>query len=781
MFTSLTRRLRQDQDLPEEIYASLVDSLYRNLTAMLAGTLSATFGTLISAWKTGDWVFGLIALATALVGVARYFDWKAYARREEQSTRASTAVWELRYALGAGVSAFLLGLWCFFAFVTTSDHIVHLMCIAVTIGNSAGVSGRNFGRPRIVTVQTIGSFVPLFAALVLRLDPYYAAVAGFVFPFSIALKVISNTLYQNLLKAVIATRDMTALASRFDTALNNMPHGLCMFDAQRRVVVSNRRLTELIGVSRDIAQRNVTVRQLLLDCIPAGTVTNLSSERLAELFDSRLSGRSSDDLVLEVEGNRALAVNFQPMENGGSVVLVEDITDRRNAEAKIKHMARYDALTGLPNRVHFQDQMDRALAVMRRTGDSCALLFIDLDQFKQINDTLGHACGDQLLCAVAERLRHIVRECDVVARFGGDEFIVLQSPVKKPEEASTLAHRIVDELSESYEIDGHRLVIGASIGIAMASEQNATADILLQNADMALYRAKFDGRGTWRFFEPDMEVKAQARRKLELDLRHALETDAFEIYYQPLFNLKTSQISTCEALLRWPHPERGMISPAEFIPVAEEMGLIVEIGRWVLRRACIECSRWPRHIRVAVNLSAIQFRRGDVVADIHEALAISGLPSNRLEVEITESVLLQDTEATRAALLRLRDDGIRISLDDFGTGYSSLSYLHSLPLHKVKIDRSFLQGLGTNERSLTLLHGVAKLSAELGLSVVIEGIETEQQLALISAEKSIDEAQGFLFSMPIPSRQLLTLLEATSSRIRQLPERPRRASAAAGL
>jgi predicted signal transduction protein with EAL and GGDEF domain len=289
------------------------------------------------------------------------------------------------------------------------------------------------------------------------------------------------------------------------------------------------------------------------------------------------------------------------------------------------------------------------------------------------------------------------------------------------------------------------------------------ADMLLKNADMALYRAKQDGRAGWRFFEPDMDVKAQARRQLELDLRAALTNDAFEVYYQPLLNLKTMRISTCEALMRWPHPERGMVSPGEFIPIAEEMGLIVEIGNRVLRKACVECTKWPSEVRVAVNLSPIQFRRGDVTAVVREALEASGLAANRLEIEITESVLLQDTQATRACLHQLREMGVRISLDDFGTGYSSLSYLHAFPLDKVKIDRSFLQGIETTERSLTLVHGVARLSADLGLSVVIEGVETHKQLALITRERSVDEAQGFLFSPAIQSRDVRKLLYSRAS------------------
>jgi diguanylate cyclase (GGDEF)-like protein len=771
MLTSPKRHLEQNTELPEEIYVSLVGSLFVDSASMLAGAICVTIAGVLIAWKTGDWRFWTCAVALTFVAVARAWDMQAYAKRVAPPTAAATRIWEIRYALGVGVYTSLLGLWCFLGIATAADPAVHLLCTAVTVAYIAAGIGRNCGRSQIVALQIICAWGPLSLALLLHDDIYYNSFGGLIILLFVGVKRISTSLHKTNLKALFATREVASLANLFDTALNNMPHGLCMFDSSGRLVVSNRRLGELLGIARDVARRRVTVRELLLECVPAGTVTGCSPERLVELFDSRLSGRGSDDLVLETRCGHALAVTFQPMENGGSVVLVEDITDRRNADAKITHMARYDALTGLPNRTYFHDQMQGLLGSRRREAECSAVLLVDLDQFKQINDTLGHAVGDQLLCAVAARLRGIVRESDVVARFGGDEFVVLQSPIRKPEEASTLARRIIEGLSEPHGIDGHRLVVAVSIGIAVAADVTITADALLQNADMALYRAKFDGRGTWRFFEPDMEVKAQARRKLESDLRNALANDEFEIYYQPLYNLKTSRISTCEALLRWPHAERGMISPAEFIPIAEEMGLIVDIGRWVLQRACMECTKWPPQIRVAVNLSPIQFRRGDVVADVHLGLAVSGLPANRLEVEITESVLLQDTDATRAALLQLRDDGVRISLDDFGTGYSSLSYLHSLPLHKVKIDRSFLQGLGTDERSLTLLHGVAELSAKLGLSVVIEGVETEQQLAMISAERSVDEAQGFLFSTPVPGRQLRALLEATSSDISMLGER----------
>jgi diguanylate cyclase (GGDEF)-like protein len=449
------------------------------------------------------------------------------------------------------------------------------------------------------------------------------------------------------------------------------------------------------------------------------------------------------------------------MENGGVVMLVEDVTERRNAEAKIHHLARYDALTGLPNRMLFHDQMEWALDSLKREAQ-CAVLFVDLDEFKQVNDTLGHPAGDALLCAVAERLRAVVRETDFVARFGGDEFVVLQNPLRCADGAATLARQIVEELSRPYDIEGHRVVIGASIGIAVSPRDGTQADILLKNADMALYRAKSEGRSLWRFFEPGMDAAAQARRSLELDLRHAVATEAFEVRYQPLINLKTGRISTCEALLRWSHPQRGMISPAEFIPIAEEMGLIVEIGDWVLRRACQECARWPADVRVAVNLSPIQFRHGNVMQAVSGALALSGLAPSRLEVEITETVLLQDTEATHATLRQLREFGVRIALDDFGTGYSSLSYLHNFPLHKVKIDRSFLVGIGANKRALPLLRNAARLIAELGMSVTMEGVETKEQLDLIAAEDTFDEAQGFLFSPAVSARDIAALLDPAS-------------------
>jgi len=390
------------------------------------------------------------------------------------------------------------------------------------------------------------------------------------------------------------------------------------------------------------------------------------------------------------------------------------------------------------------------------------LLFVDLDQFKQLNDTLGHPCGDQLLCAVADCLREMLRPEDFVARFGGDEFVVFQQNIGSPEDAAGLARRVVDRLSEPYKIDNHLVEIGASVGIAVTAP-GISADTLLKNADMALYRAKADGRGTYCFFREELAQTVEARRILELDLRKALANEEFELFYQPLVNLKTGKLTTCEALLRWNHPVRGTVSPIEIIPVAEDMGLIVDLGRWILRKACMECMQWPEGVSVAVNFSPQQFHQRDVLSEVRYALEVSGLPADRLEIEITESSLLRNTQLTHDVLSQLRAIGVRISLDDFGTGYSSLSYLHNFPLQKVKIDRSFLEGIDA-DRPLILLRGVARLSADLGMSVVVEGVETNEQLELISADGAVTEAQGYLFSRPVPAMQVRHLLNASHGR-----------------
>lgn len=750
------------EKVPLDIYVSTVEALYSDARSLYAGSISASVAALVTWWKSGDWTLLACAVALALIGLARGRDMRGFAdQADKPASFAAARRWEVRYIIGSATYVAVLGVWCFLTFTRTSDAVTHLISFSVVLAYMVGITGRNFSSDQLVVTQTLCAAVPMIAGLLLQFDGYYAFLALLLVPFFLSIRFISSRLRGILMNAVVATHDVKLLAAQFDTALNNMPHGLCMFDESQRFVVANSRFDELLGLPAGEQRGGMAAHDLLLECMRSGRMSPPAVGHFAAAFMEALVALRSEPLSIDRADGRMLELTFQPMETGGCVVLVEDITERRSAEAKIEHLARYDALTGLPNRTSFTEQFERALS-SGKNATARAVLFVDLDDFKQVNDTLGHPCGDALLCEVADRLRHAVREMDLVARFGGDEFVVLQTlrRGKELKDAATLAARIIATLSEIYDIDGHQIVVGASVGIALTPHDGMSVDQLLKNADMALYRAKADGRGVWRFFERDMDVKAQARRALELDIRDALARGEFQLHYQPIINLQSGRATTCEALLRWPHPTRGMISPAEFIPVAEEMGLIVDIGAWVLRQACIECTKWPTDVGVAVNLSPIQFRRANVEALVREALASSGLAPDRLEIEITETVLLQDTAATRRTLRRLRTMGVRIALDDFGTGYSSLSYLQAFPLSKVKIDRSFLLGVEADRRAMKLLRGVARLSVELGMSVVVEGVETQQQLAVLAAEKSVSEVQGFLFSPAIPSTEIRKRLAA---------------------
>jgi diguanylate cyclase (GGDEF)-like protein len=741
------------------INAALVDSLFMNPAPMVFGAFGPAIAGSVIASVTGDVLSWLCVPLFVVVGVARALQMYRYKQRNSPLTTTEAVIWEERYKLGAFAYGIVLGLWVCVVLLRTSDPAAHMLCITTVVAYTSAGVGRTFGRPRIFHVMLVLACGPLIATLMFVGGIYHLVLALLSLVFFVALRSITTSLQRIYINAWIAREREAALAGQFDTALNNMPHGLCMFTADGRLAVMNHRFSSMMDLPDGLMQSRAGAAEIVEACVGAGSVSAASGKIiLAEIENSQAKDIITTDP--DIARGRSLSWTFQPMAGGGAVVLLEDITERRNAEARITHLARFDELTGLPNRVNFRDEIEHLLAAPHNAEQLSALLFIDLDQFKQVNDTLGHPCGDQLLCAVAERLRAMLRPEDFVARFGGDEFVVFQQNIKSPDEAAALARRVVDQLSERYKIDNHLVEIGASVGIAMTMPGDVSADTLLKNADMALYRAKADGRGTFCFFRDEMAQTVEARRILELDLRRALANEEFELFYQPLVNLQSGKISTCEALLRWNHPVRGTVSPIDIIPVAEDMGMIVDLGRWILRKACIECMQWPEAVSVAVNFSPQQFHQRDVLNEVRYALEVSGLPANRLEIEITESSLLRNTQLTHDVLAQLRSLGVRISLDDFGTGYSSLSYLHNFPLQKVKIDRSFLEGIDT-DRPLRLLRGVARLSADLGMSVVVEGIETNEQLELINADGSVTEAQGYLFSRPVPAARVRQLLNAS--------------------
>src|SRR6478736_9095704 len=535
------------------------------------------------------------------------------------------------------------------------------------------------------------------------------------------------------------------------TVLNNMSQGVLMFDSETRLTFCNQRYLELYGLSPGIVKPGCRLIDLIRHRIELGNFSGDPDEYVARLREGIAEGKTFNHVVNLPDG-RAFSVVNKPIVGGGWLATHEDVTERQRSEERIAHMARHDALTDLPNRTMMREHLEHELKRVKR-GECLAVLCLDLDQFKSVNDALGHPIGDELLKLVGERLRRCTREPDTVARLGGDEFAIIMTQMQQPTDAAALSKRIRDSIVKPYQIDGHQIVTDISIGISVAPIDALDAEMLMRNADMALYGAKADGRGTYRFFEPEMNTRMKARRELEMDLRNALAGRKFELHYQPLVNLETKEVNAFEALLRWNHPVRGIISPADFIPIAEETGLIVPLGEWVLKAACTEAASWPEHIKVAVNLSPAQLNSRNLVSMVMSALNESGMAPHKLQLEITETVLLQNTFTTLATLHELRKMGVQIALDDFGTGYSSLSYLRSFPFDKIKIDRSFIQDLSNGSEPVAIVHAVANLAKCLNMTSTAEGVETQQQLDTLKAI-GCTEMQGYLFSKARPAKEI---------------------------
>ena len=546
---------------------------------------------------------------------------------------------------------------------------------------------------------------------------------------------------------------------------------MIVWGADHRLQLVNRRFYAITGMPQGCIAAGLTAREVIDIAVGHGLHPGEKPSDVADGIAALLNTRRSMQMAMEMRPGLFVQIASEPMANGGTVVTFEDVTEKRQNEAQIIFMARHDALTGLPNRTLFQEHLEAQLGE-GGMGQPFGVLCLDLDQFKEVNDTLGHPAGDELLRLVAARLRHCVRDHDLIARLGGDEFaIVVPSPAGASVLAASLAARLVEAISAPYEIQGHTIVIGVSIGIALSEPGVSGAD-MLKRADVALYRAK-EERGTFAFFEAGMDELLQARLGMEADLRLALRRGEFELNYQPLYHLAEERVTAFEALIRWNSPTRGRVAPADFIPLAEQTGLIIPIGEWVLRTACAEAAPWPDHVRVAVNLSPIQTKNKNVVALVRETLAQTGLPARRLELEITETVLLQDTDAVMTMLHSLHEMGVKIAMDDFGTGYSSLSYLRRFPFDKIKIDRSFVSDLRGIQSGLeegvpdalsaaaksaaTIVRAIVGLGANLGISTTAEGVETAQQFAQIR-QKGCTEAQGYFISPPRPAHEVADLL-----------------------
>jgi diguanylate cyclase (GGDEF)-like protein/PAS domain S-box-containing protein len=653
--------------------------------------------------------------------------------------------------------------------------VIASVVLGIAFGSAAAIAARQpnpwIASALATVLLTMAILLTHFvgmAAVTITPDPTRVVDALSLSPSALSLLIaaIATAILGVCLIAVLFDRQskerLGAQKLLLDAALENMSQGLCMFKADGRILVFNDRYARMVGLPT-----RALVGGSLLDVLTFRKLTGALAEDPAEMFariTADMREGASRTRIVEAARGRTLRIVEQAMPAGGWVSTIEDITDWLKAQAQIAHMARHDALTDLPNRTLFREHLEQMLPRVGR-DTLIAVLYLDLDHFKEVNDTLGHPVGDELLRAVAKRLTENVRESDMVCRLGGDEFAVVQlRPEADVSAASALASRLIEVISAPYEIGSHQIIIGASVGISSAPGDGDDADQLLKNADLALYLAKAEGRGTYRFFEPQMDARAQARRSMEIDLRAALSRGEFELHYQPIYDLATNEIVCFEALLRWHHPRDGMMMPATFIPLAEETGLIVPMGAWVLRQACTEAAGWSRKVPVAVNLSPAQFKSRNLLTAVTSALSESGLTANRLELEITETVLLQDSQGTLAILHRLRDLGIRISMDDFGTGYSSLSYLRSFPFDKIKIDSSFVRELAAHGDSMAIVRAVTGLGTSMGISTTAEGVETGEQLALLRAE-GCTEVQGYLLSLPRPSGEIETMLSSARVRV----------------
>jgi diguanylate cyclase (GGDEF)-like protein len=551
--------------------------------------------------------------------------------------------------------------------------------------------------------------------------------------------------------------ELARINMQFDAALSNMAQGLCMFDGQKRLVVWNERYAELYRLPPDLLKIGTPHQAIIADRISHGILKGETSdvaarEKIASL--NQLPKDTASSRVDEFSDGRCILVTRQPMADGGWLATHEDITERRRAEAEIVHLARHDALTGLANRAEFNAKLEEVSKRLRRNGGAVTVMMIDLDRFKAVNDTLGHPAGDQLLVEVGKRLQSTVRETDVLARLGGDEFAIIQEGGPNQHEAAiALALRIIDAISQPFDLNGNRANIGTSIGIVLAPEHETDPEGLLKRADLALYDVKANGRNDYRFFQNELLEVADTQRTAEIELRDAIERQEFELHYQPVVDAKTRTLCGVEALVRWRHPTRGLIAPDKFVPLAETTGLIVPLGEWILRRACADAASWPAHIKLAINISAIQFKKDDLFEVILSTLVETGFTPGRLELEITETSLLENQEAHLTTIRQLKNLGISMALDDFGTGYSSVNYLANFPFDKIKIDKSFTQGVLTRRDCKAVVASTLALAQGLGTVTTAEGVETEEQLEYMRAA-GVDLVQGYLFGRPVPIAQL---------------------------
>ncbi|WP_336057567.1 putative bifunctional diguanylate cyclase/phosphodiesterase [Nitratireductor sp. CH_MIT9313-5] len=750
---------KQKSYIPEDVYVGYIRSLFQDVGVLPLGAACFAAIAVLLYVKTGMTAHLVMGALMLFAGFARYF---LITRVDHAliSDYPSALHWEQRYIIWGAVHGLVVGSFGFFAVYWSQDPFSELAAVSAVLCGTITIAGRNYGSPRMVSILTLTVVAPISIALVLKGDIYHFILGMFIAPFMMVVMKMARLVREVLFTAISEQVRSSRLAHRFNRALNTMSHGLIMFDANGRVVVANAQAVETLGFQSTDQAVGRSLQALLARGVAAGLLDRKECRNAQVQLASALREGRNRKVLLRLLDGRHLEFSAREGRDELGVVTFEEVTSRIQAEEKIRFMARYDNLTGLPNRAYFHE----LVSDLMQSGDQkryCALAVFDLDDFKSINDTLGHPVGDGLIYAVGERLSEIAGDDVRVSRFGGDEFMIYFDRLDGREDLSMRMEAILEHLNGEVDVTGHMLRVQASCGAAISRASDATVDELTVKADLALYQAKDLGKNGWRLFEQEMDAAFRNRQTLKADLRNAIETRALRVVFQPIVDMHTMQIAGSEALCRWHHPELGPISPAIFIPLAEEMGIVSDITAMVLDTSCRECATWPDHLRVSVNLSAKDFHDPTVVDKVRQVLEATGLDPARLEIEVTETALLDDQQATREYLQALKGLGVSIALDDFGTGYSSLSYLHTLPLDKVKIDGSFVADITTDERSLKLITGVVELSRNLGLAITVEGVETFGQLKTLSVAVQPDLVQGFLFGSALSASGIKTMSQSS--------------------
>ena len=734
----------------------MIRSLYADRRSQLLGSLGSAVAVSLTWLESQSIVLLGVAIGFVLVGVARHLDMKAFEDRPFADDDVATAsCWELRATFGGAGIALLYGFWTLYSFLVVNTPFAELASLGVSMSVLVGVAARNFAVERVMMIQVMLICIPAWVGM-LGDGHFHTALLSFVFlPFFASLRRVAGNVRTILLRAVHDRVEASRLAVELDSALETMQHGICMLDQGGRVVVTNDRADAVFAGLAGGDCNGRAFAKLISASQSRGTLPSQAAQQLLQIVADGDGGK----MVLRLAGDHHLEVTVSSRQQR-TVLLFEDITERVKAEERIKFMARYDALTGLPNRAYFAEQMQADLERRRRstTPGATMLMIIDVDDFKHVNDTMGHLVGDRVLVEISERLTRVLGPDTLVARLGGDEYIVYRGGRVTQDDTVAQPRAILDAFQRPFGVKGEVFAVNVSIGVVLSEDPGDLPDELMTRADLALYKAKANGKQQVQVFHDEMDTDYRYRQRLKTDLKQALAEGGLSLVYQPIVDLATRKVVSCEALARWHHPELGSIPPSLFVPIAEETGMVSEISRWVLASAAAECRNWPDDISVSVNISARDFRNADVAAMVAAALETSGLAPERLELEVTETALIEEREAATSILSRLARQGIGIALDDFGTGYSSLSYLHALPFTKLKIDRSFVMDITSNPRSLKLLSNVAQLGKDINLKVTAEGVETEEQLALISAHTRVDQIQGYLFGIPLPNRDVTELI-----------------------